>query len=564
MVVCFPLASTVIRIWLVGLLVLLILAWRPLETGSSPIRFENRVSKTGISFVLNNGASPDKPIVDTTLGGVALFDFDNDGYLDIFFTNGARLPGMSKDGPGFSNRLYRNNHDGTFADVTEHAKLAGGGYSMGVAAGDYDNDGFVDLFVAGVNRNSLFHNNGDGTFSDITERAKLTGIVSGKKPWSVSAAWIDYDRDGKLDLFVTSYVDWSPEKNSLCGDEGKRLSCAPAFYQGLPNLLYRNNGDGTFTDVSESTGISSHIGKGMGVAIADFNGDGFPDIFVANDNERNFLFKNIGGKTFEEMGVPAGVAFTEDGVPVSGMGADFRDLNNDGRPDLVETALDGETFPLFVNLGHESFSESTYQSGVGYASLRKSGWGVGIYDFDNDGNKDIFTANSHVSENAPLYGQHAYKQSNSVFRNLGNGKFRDVSAQAGADFANAAAHRGCAFGDLDNDGRVDAVVSIIAGKPEIFYNTSAGGNHWILLQLRGKSSNRDGIGAAVKLTSESGAIQYNDATTSVGYASSSDKRMHFGTGKDARIREIEISWPSGKVQRLSGIAADQILSVEEP
>jgi len=553
------------RALLLVLFAVSLIAWRGVDPGHAPIRFKNGLQKSGIGFILNNGTVPDKPIIDTTLGGVALLDFDNDGYLDIFFTNGARIPSLAKDNPSFWNRLYRNNHDGTFSDVTERAGVAGAGYSMGVAAGDFDNDGYVDLFVAGVNRNTLFHNNGDGTFTDITERAGLLGLdASGKKPWSVSAAWIDYNRDGKLDLFVTSYVDWSMEKNALCGEEGKRLSCAPASYQGLPNVLYRNNGDGTFTDVSAATGIAAHIGKGMGVAVADFNGDGYPDIFVANDNERNFLFKNMAGKSFEEVGITSGVAFTEDGVPVSGMGVDFRDINNDGRPDAIVTALEGETFPVFLNLGREFFSESSYQTGVGSASLTKSGWGVGLYDFDNDGHKDIFTANSHVSENAPLYGSHLYKQSNSLFRNQGNGKFQDVSGQAGAAFAVPAAHRGCAFGDLDNDGRVDIVVSAIGERPEILFNTSPGANHWILIQLQGKSSNRDGIGATIKLTSRDGLVQYNHVTTSVGYASSSDKRVHFGLGKESRIREIEITWPSGKVQRLSSVVADQVLRVEEP
>lgn len=540
-------------------------AWESTGRPAPPIHFESGLAASSIGFVLRNGTVPEKPIIDTTLGGVALFDFDNDGFLDIFFTNGAAIPGLVKDGPAFWNRLYRNNRDGTFSDVTAHSGVAGEGYSMGVATGDFDNDGYIDLFVTGVNRNTLFHNNGDGTFTDITQRAGLLGFsASGKKAWSVSAAWVDYNLDGKLDLFVSSYVDWSMATNSLCGEEGKRLSCAPATYRGLPNYLYRNNGDGTFTDVSEITGIAGHVGKGMGVAIADYNGDGYPDIFVANDNERNFLFQNDGGKRFHEVGISSGVAFTEDGVPVSAMGADFRDLNNDGRPDLVVTALEGETFPVFLNLGNGFFSESSYQTGVGPGSLRKSGWSVGAYDFDNDGNKDIFTANSHVSENAPLYGPHLYKQSNSVWRNQGAGKFQDVSTQAGAAFRVLAAHRGAAFGDLDNDGRVDIVVSSIGERPEILLNRSSRANHWLLIQTKGKSSNRDGIGATIKVTSQDGMVQYNHVTTSVGYASASDKRVHFGLGKNARVREVEVTWPSGKIQRVPGIAADRVLLLEEP
>ncbi len=308
----------------------------------SVIRFENRQPKSGVEFVLKNGTIPDKPIVDSVLGGVAVLDFDNDGFLDLYFTNGATLPGMVKEGNSFSNRLYRNKHDGTFEDVTAHAGVGGAGYSMGVAAGDYDNDGFADLYVAGVNRNILYHNKGDGTFTDVTEKAAVTGRdASGKKPWSVGAAWLDYDNDGRLDLFVSNYIEWSPETNKLCGEVGKRLSCSPALYAGTPDALYHNNGDGTFTDVSVETGIAALTGKGMGLAVADYDGDGFMDIFVANDNERNFLFHNNRGKGFTEVGVRAGVAFTEDGVTASSMGADFRDLDNDGRPDLAVTALGG-------------------------------------------------------------------------------------------------------------------------------------------------------------------------------------------------------------------------------
>ena len=546
------------------LLLLALLSTSPLlPAQTSQIRFENRQKKSGVSFVLNNGTTDDKPIIDSILGGVALLDYDNDGYLDIFFTNGAKIPSLAKDGPAFYNRLYHNNHDGTFSDVTDRAGVRGEGYNLGVAAADYDNDGKTDIYVTGVNRNILYHNNGDGTFTDVTAHAGVGGNSGGKKQLSVSAAWLDYDNDGYLDLFVTNYLDWTAENSRICGAPGKRLSCAPSLYGGEANILYHNNGDGTFTDVSVPTGIAAQVGKGMGVAIADFDGDGWMDIFVANDNERNFLFKNRAGKGFDEVGVESLVAYTEDGVPVSSMGVDFRDWSNDGRPSLFITALGGETFPLYRNDGNGLFSIETYPSGMGFSSFRMSGWGAGIFDFDNDGHKDLFSANSHVSENADIDPQQHYRQANAVFKNVGNGTFADVSAQSGPDMQIRAAHRGCAFGDLNNDGRTDVVVSAIGGPAELLYNTSTDSNHWLSIQTVGTKSNRDGIGTRIKVTGGSGLVQYNHVTTAGSYASSSDKRVHFGLGADAAIKEIELRWPSGTVQTLHDVKADQILKVVE-
>lgn len=528
------------------------------------ICFENRQPSSGVNFVLDNGTTPDKPMIDGIPGGVALLDYDNDGYLDIFFTNGAGIPSLSKDGPQFSNRLYRNNHDGTFTDVTEKAGLGGVGYSIGAAAADYDNDGWTDLYVTGVNRNILYHNNHDGTFTDVTAKAGVTGVdENGKKLLSVSAAWVDYDNDGLLDLFVTNYIDWTLQNSKLCGPVGRRLSCSPSLYNGEPNILYHNNGDGTFTDVSAAMGISSQIGKGMGVAIADYNGDGWMDIFVANDNERNFLFRNNHGKSFDEVGVEAGVAYTEDGIPVSSMGVGFADYRNDGRPGIFITALGGETFPLFRNVGDGLFNSDTYPAKLGFPSYKMSGWGTAMVDLDNDGYKDLFTANSHVSENADIDPRQHYRQPDAVFRNQHDGTFVDVSQQAGAAIASPAAHRGAAFGDLNNDGRVDVVVSAIHSPAELLYNTGGVGNHWILIQTTGTKSNRDGIGTQIKITSQSGAVQFGQVTTAGSYASSSDKRVHFGLGKDTMIREIELRWPSGTVQRLRNVKADQILKVTE-
>ncbi|PYV55923.1 MAG: CRTAC1 family protein [Acidobacteria bacterium] len=535
---------------------------QPPAQNAAGISFENRQPRSGVDFVLNNGTTFDKPIIDGIPGGVALLDYDNDGFLDIFFTNGARIPSLSKEGPGFYNRLYRNNHDGTFTDVTEKAGLSGTGYSIGVAAADFDNDGWTDLYVTGVNHNILYRNNHDGTFTDVTEKASVSGVNSaGKKLLSVSAAWIDYDNDGLLDLFVTNYLDWSPETSKVCGLPEKRLSCPPSLYPGEPNILYHNNGDGTFTDVSESTGIADHIGKGMGVAVADYDADGWMDIFVANDNQRNFLFKNLRGKGFDEVGVEAGVAYTDDGIPVSSMGVDFRDYRNDGRPGIFITALGGETFPLYRNEGNDLFTMDTYPANIGFPTYKMSGWGTGIVDFNNDGYKDLFSANSHVSENADIDPQQHYLQTNAIFENMKNNTFQDVSAHAGLSLR--AAHRGAAFGDLNNDGKIDVVVSVIAGHAELLYNTTANGNHWLLIQTIGTKSNRDGIGTQIKLTSHSGSAQFNQVTTAGSYASSSDKRVHFGLGRDKLIKEITLRWPSGTVQTLHNVKADQILRVTE-
>jgi hypothetical protein len=552
-------ASAVCILILLGLLVAFAAGDQPGRT----IRFENRQAKSGLGFVLNNGTIPEKPIVDSVLGGLAVIDYDRDGFLDLYFTNGATLPAMRKSNESFQNRLYHNNHDGTFTDVTQHAGVAGIGYSMGVAVADFDNDGFADIFVAGVDRNILYHNNRDGTFADVTEKAGVSGVSNGKKPWSVGAAWLDYDNDGLLDLFLSNYLDWAMEKNVLCGAEGMRLSCSPALYQGLPNSLYRNNGDGTFKEVSASTGVSAYIGKGMGLAVADLDDDGFPDVIVANDNERNFLFHNLGGRKFEEVGIRAGVAYTEDGVTASSMGVDFRDLNDDGKPDIVMTALAGEVFSVRLNAGGGLFDDYTYQSGLGLSASVMSGWSVGAYDFDNDGRKDVFITNSYVSENVHAYSHYVYKQQNAVFRNLGKAVFTDASETAGLKRMPPVAHRGSAFGDLNNDGGVDVVVSAIGDPAEILYNISPRRGHWITLDTEGVRSNRDGIGTRIKLTGQSGRVQYNHVTTSVGYVSSSDRRVHFGLGDDASIREIELRWPSGKRQTLHDISADQILRIRE-
>jgi hypothetical protein len=533
---------------------------------SRPIRFEDIAKRAGIHFVTENSPTPEKHQPETMPAGIALFDYDGDGLLDIYLVNGAEMPSLVKTGPKYYNRLYHNNGNGTFTDVTERAGVAGAGYGMGVAVGDYDNDGWPDLFLANVNGNQLFHNNGDGTFTDVTAKAGLSGAThSGRKMWSISAGWFDYNRDGLLDLFVVNYVDWDPRYEPACVGLNGRGYCHPGSFAPLPNTLYRNNGDGTFTDVSAETGISAILGKGMGVAFADYDGDGWPDVFVANDNSPNLLLHNLGGKRFEEVGLQAGVAYNEEGNVLAGMGVDFRDLNNDGLPDIWHTAIENETFPLYVNQGNGNFLNAGRESRLANLTLPMSGWSNGIVDLDNDGWKDLVVARGNVMDNIEEVSRHfRYAEPNSVFRNLGNGQFGDVSATAGADFTRPAPNRGLAYGDLDNDGRMDLVVTSLGGSVRVLRNVTETRNHWILLKLVGTKSNRMGIGAQIRITTDDGRRLYNEVTTSTGYSASSDPRVHFGLGSSRVIREIEIRWPSGTRQLLHDVAADRVMEVTEP
>ena len=533
------------------------------QASGSTIEFENVIKSSGITFILRNSISPQRFSIETMAGGVAVFDYNNDGLLDVFFTNGAAIPSLEKTGPEYYNRLYRNNGDGTFTDVTEKAGLEGVGYSMGVAAGDYDNDGFVDLYVTGVNRNQLFHNNGNGTFTDVTDKAGVNGVVPNLgKAWAVTAGWLDYNNDGLLDLFVVNYLDYSIRTAKQCRFEAFPVYCSPDDFRGTPNILYRNNGDGTFSDVSEPSHISRYAGKAMGVAFADYDNDGLTDIFVSNDTFPNFLLHNNGDGTFTDTAMVAGVAYTESGKVVAGMGAEFRDLNNDGKPDIFHTAMFGDAFPLYKNIGGGQFEDSTSKTGLTAFTNRLTGWGIGAFDFDNDGYKDLFTANSAILDNSMEVEQRPFALANSLFRNKGALIFEDLSAKAGADFAVPAAHRGAAFGDFNNDGKIDIVVTVLNGPPQLLINRSATQNHWIILKLVGTRSNRDGLGTKIKITTARGS-QYNQATTAVGYNSSSDKRVHFGLGESKIIDRIEVLWPSGKRQVLTGVKVDQILTIKE-
>jgi hypothetical protein len=525
-------------------------------TSPSPIRYRNVADSAGLRFVLENHPTPQKHLIESMAGGVAAFDYNNDGLTDVFFTNGASIPSLQKDSPKYFNRLFRNEGGMRFTDVTEDAGVAGSGYSMGAAAGDYDNDGHVDLFVAGVFRNTLYHNRGDGHFEDVTEKA---GIKSDK--WAVAAGWFDYNNDGLLDLFVVNYASWSPSYNRFCGDPSRnlRVYCHPKYFEGLTNTLYRNRGDGTFEDVSERAGIAQHHGRGMSLAFADYDNDGFMDVFVTNDNQENFLFHNRGDGTFEEVGVLAGVALPNSGKPVSSMGTDFRDYDNDGRPDISVVDLANETFPLFRNLGGGLFEDATYRTRLSVLTIGRSGWSTGFFDLNNDGRKDLFTTCSHVDDNVEMFQATKYKQPNAIFSNLGDGTFSDVSAQAGEDFQVPRAHRGCAFADFNNDGKIDVVVASLQDRAELWENVSPDPNHWIILKLTGTKSNRDGIGARVRIDK-----QCNHMSSCCGYASSSHFGVHFGLGKVEKIPSLEIRWPSGVVQVLRDVKANQILEVREP
>jgi len=528
------------------------------------IQFEEIAKKAGLNFQLKNAAAGRFHQVELMLGGVAAFDFTNDGCPDIFFTNGAATPSLRKTGPEFHNRLYRNNCDGTFTDVTEQAGVAGEGYSMAVATADYDNDGFCDIFVAGVNRNILYRNLGDGRFADVTVKAGMTGVDPKLgKPWSISAGWFDYDNDGWLDLFISNYVVWDPATEPVCGPLGSPIYCHPNTYHGLPDQLFHNNRDGTFSDVSQFSGIGRHIGKGMGVAFADFDQDGFTDVFAANDSVASFLFRNQGDGTFREMGLEAGVALREDGNPIASMGADFRDFDNDGLPDLVVSGMINDAFQLFRNLGKRGLFEDVGQrSGLLLGTRQLTGWSLGMYDFDNDGWRDLFFALSHFPALDRYLGRSS-ELPNRVFRNLEGKRFVDVSATAGPDFQRAALHHGAAFADFDNDGRVDVVVTTLNGPAKYFHNTTSGRQHWLAVKLRGTRSNRQGLGATLRVTLPDGRLLHGQATTSVGYACSGEPLVRFGLGAHARAKQILVRWPGGDAQTLADVEGDRIVEIEE-
>jgi hypothetical protein len=531
---------------------------------SAPGSFVDITSSLGVHFQYLASHTSRKYLPETMGAGVALFDYDNDGRLDLFLINGAPLADPTakgtvpeKTGPKYWNRLFHQKADGTFEDVTEKAGLQGAGYGMGAAVGDYDNDGFEDLYVTALGGNKLYHNNGNGTFTDVTEKA---GVAS--SGWSTSAAWVDLDNDGLLDLVVLRYVQWDFD-DIWCGEhkEGLRSYCHPDIFQPVSPLVFHNDGNGHFTEVSQKIGLSKP-GKGLGIALGDYDHDGKIDIFVANDSMVEFLYHNKGDGTFEEAGLLSQVAVDGDGRTYAGMGADFADYNNDGWPDLLVTDLANQRYALYKNNGDASFSYSTFSTGLGRITMLHSGWGTRFFDYDNDGWKDLIVAQGHDLDTVEInYPNLRYKEPMLLLRNTGTG-FVDVSAQSGAVFQQRWLGRGLAVGDIDNDGRIDVVVSTNDGPAHILHNETPTQNHWLTLNLIGHKSNRDAIGAEVKLTTAKGS-QFATVTTTGSYLSSSDKRVHFGLGTETSAKALEIHWPSGIHQKLSNIRADQILQIDE-
>ena len=531
------------------------------QTAPTPRRphYTDVAPRSPIPYVTNNGFAGRKYFPQVMCGGVAILDYDNDGAMDIFFTNGARFPGLDKPGPSFHNCLLRNKGSGGLEDVTAKAGMSGEGlgFNLGAAAADYDNDGFADIFVAGTGRNTLYHNNGNGTFTDVTEGSGLERKPPGTL--SVQGAWFDYDNDGLLDLVVSNYTLWTVQLDRSCFRGRQEMYCRPATYPSVPQQLYRNLGGGKFEDVTQRSGFGKARGKGMGIAIADFDGDGWMDVFIANDTEPNFLFLNQRDGTFKEVGLLRGVAYNDAGATVSAMGADAKDFDNDGWVDVFYNNLMGQIWALFRNRAGRSFEYVSPKAKLLHLSEPYSGWGAGFIDYDNDGWKDLFSANGDVDNlvaNAP--------QHDTLFENVGGKEFSDVSARMGKDFLRIGFQRGSAFADLNNDGFQDIVVTSLNQKPRILMNSADNGAHWLLVQATGRKSNRDAIGAKLKLTTASGRTLYNHVTTSVGFMSSSDRRVHFGLGVETSPVSLEICWPSGVIQKLPEVPVDQILKIEEP
>ena len=536
-----------------------LLVWAAAEAPDSPaVRFVDVTADAGITFQHDNAASAEKYLIETMGGGAAWLDYDNDGYLDFYLVNSAATKAYTPRGP-LAGALYRNHGDGTFQDVTRQAGVGAEGlFGMGAAVGDFDNDGRPDLYLAGYGRSILYRNNGDGTFTDVTARAGVSN--SGK--WGSSAAWFDYDRDGWLDLLVVNYVDFTPENNAACEYQGQRGYCHPNQYHGQTATLYRNNRDGTFTDASRASRIGSKPGNGLGVVCFDFNGDGWPDVFIANDSMANFLYLNRKDGTFQETAIESGVAFGEDGRAEAGMGADAADYDGDGRPDLFVTHLDLEFNRLYRNRGDGSFDDATFTAKLGYTTYHLSGFGTRFLDFDNDGWRDIFIANGHVLDNVTRYhADTAYAEPKIVFRNLG-GTFRDVTKELGPDLLAPRVSRAVAIADYDNDGDVDVLVTNNGQSPQLFRNDGGNRKHWLQIRLIGTRSNRDGIGAAVRITAGGRALT-DQAEGGMSYQSAHDPRLHFGLGDAAKVDAIEVKWPSGAADKMANVAADRVVTIRE-
>jgi hypothetical protein len=538
------------------------------EEGARWPTFTDVTAESGATFEHRASPTSEKYLLETMGSGVAMLDYDTDGRLDLYFVNGARLaPGMAadavpvKDGPAFENRLYHQRPDRTFEDVTSRAGVAGNGYGMGVATGDYDNDGDTDLYVTAYPRNTLYRNNGDGTFGDVTAEAGV-----GASGWSTSAAFVDLDRDGRLDLVVARYLQWSFGTNPWCGDRGLnvRAYCHPDLFKGITPVVFRNEGGGRFSDVTSASGIARHEGKSLGVALTDYDRDGAVDPFIANDSVPEFLYRNTGDGRFEERALQAGAAVDEDGRTFAGMGVDAADFDNDGWPDVVVTTLSNQMYALFRNAGDGTFTYMTHRSGVGRVTILNAGWGIRFADLDNDGWKDLLVAQGHVLDTIEkTQPQVRYEQPPLALRNTGARTFEDVSAASGRPFSQPWAGRGLALGDLDNDGDLDAVVTVVNGAAHVLRNDGVPGAHWLALRLVGSAGNRDGIGATVRVVDAAGRQQWATATTSSSYLSAGDPRVHFGLGAATGVSLMEVRWPSGAVQRVEQPGIDRVFEVKE-
>ncbi len=533
---------------------LIALSGAPSETR---VQFVDVASQAGLTFKHENGASAEKFMPETFGAGVAWIDYDNDGWIDLFFSNGADLA-RGKTSPG--SVLLRNLGNGKFADVTAKAGVAGNGrFGTGVAVGDYDNDGFLDLYVAGYGGNQLFHNEGNGTFTDVTEKAGVGGGA-----WSSSAAWFDYDRDGWLDLYATRYLDYDLKTAPYCGykREGYRMYCDPQQFDGMPDLLFRNNHDGTFTDVSRKAAIANPAGKGLGVVTGDIDLDGWPDVFVSNDGVRNFLYRNKGDGSFADITYGAGTGYDMNGKPMAGMGVEIADYDGDGLPDIFLTAFSREYNTLWRNAGKLTFEDVTLKAGLS-SGFNTLAFGTKLFDYDNDGDLDIYCANGHVTDNVELYDdQLTYKQTDLLYENIGGGRFRDVSSESGPAFRVKHVGRGAAIGDFDNDGDLDIIIANCGDRPLLFRNDGGNRNHWIAIRARGRESNRFGIGAKVRVTS-GGRTQLREINPTGSYLSTSDVRLYVGLGAEAKAERLEIEWPSGKKQVIENVVANHTLVLDE-
>jgi hypothetical protein len=528
-----------------------------LSQGNLAVRFNNVAAEVGVTFKHENSASPDKPLPETMSGGAVIFDFNNDGLPDVFFVNGGSFVDKQVAAAA-RHRLYRNTGSGKFEDVTESSGIGISGFGMGGCAADYDNNGWADLYVTAVGSNRLYHNNGDGTFRDVT---RAVGVAAGM--WSASCAFGDIDNDGDVDLYVTRYVDFADDNKKVCTlFQEVRSYCHPNVYRSVPDILYRNNGDGTFTDITKDAGVYKP-GNGLGVVFGDYDDDGWIDIYVANDATPNFLFHNKGNGVFEEVGFWTGTAVGFDGKVLSGMGTDMGDINGDGLLDIFVTNLDGQTHSVYKNLGKGLFTNVTLSSGIGEATLPHVGFGTAFLDYDNDGDLDLAVANGDVIDNVKLIRESSsYPQLKLLLRNDGTGKFSSVGPVSGPGFALKKAGRALAVGDLDNDGDLDLVVSNVGDKAEVLRNDGGNRSNSILVRTVGSTSNRDGIGARLRL-SVGGEILVRDVKAGSSYLAQNDRRVHFGLGNAMKADRLEIRWPGGAIDTIEGIEANQILSVQE-